>query len=88
MIKMKDPQLHQINITVLGFLTGPPPEDTHQVELPSQYSAKEEVTSSHLVPEEAIKVVEVSNSKEDFKAFDQPRSQESPGATFSHLPLT
>ena len=35
-IKAKDPQLHQINIAVLGFLIGPPPKGTHLVELPSQ----------------------------------------------------
>ena len=86
MIKVKDPRLHQINIVILGFLIGPPSKGTHQVELPSHRSAKEEVTSSHLVLEEAVKVVEVSDSEEDFKAFDQPQSQESPGATFNHFP--
>ena len=88
MIKTKDPWLHQINIAILGFLTGPPPKVTHQVKLPSQRSAEKEATSSHLaLEEEAVKVVEVSDSKEDFEAFDQPQSSESPGAAFSHLPL-
>ena len=85
-IKAKDPWLHQINITILGFLTGPPPEGTHQVELPTQRCAKEELTSSHLALEEVVKVVEVLDSKEDFEAFNQPWSPESPGATFNHLP--
>ena len=84
-IKAKDPRLYQINIAVLGFLTGPPPEGTHLIELPSQCSAKEEATSSHLVFEEATKVVEVSDSEEDFEIFDQPQSLEPSGATFSHL---
>ena len=43
-------------------------------------------TSSHLVLEEAIKVVEVSDSEEDFEAFNQPQSPDSPSATFSLLP--
>ena len=86
-IKVKDPWLYQINIAIMGFLTCPLPEGTHQIELPSQRSAEEEATSSQLVPKETIKVVEVLDSNEDFEAFDQPRSQESLGDTFSHLPL-
>ena len=70
MIKVKDPRLYQINIAVLGFLTSPSPEGTHPIELPSQCSAKEEATSSHLVFKEATKVMEVSDSEEDFKIFD------------------
>lgn len=34
-IKVKDPQLQQINIAVPRFLTSPPPKGTHQVELPT-----------------------------------------------------
>ena len=33
-IKAKDPRLHRLNVAVPGFLTGPPPKETHQVELP------------------------------------------------------
>lgn len=36
MRKVKEPQLHQINITVPGFLTGPLPTGTQPVELPTQ----------------------------------------------------
>jgi len=85
-IKAKDPQLHQINIAILGFLTSPPPEGTHQVELPSQRSAEEKATSSHLILEEVIGVVEVSDSEEVIEAFDQPQAPESSGATFNHFP--
>ena len=69
-IKVKDSRLHQINIVVLGFLIGPPSKGAHQIKLPFQLSAEEEVTSSHLVPKEAIKVVEVLDSEDDFEAFD------------------
>ena len=86
-ITVKDPRLHQINVAVLSFLTGPPPTGTQLVELPHQRSAKEEAISSHLVLEEAIKVVEVLDSEEDLEAFNQPQSPESPGSIFSHLPL-
>ena len=44
-IKAKDPRLHQINVAMLGFLTGPPPERSHQVELPNQRATEEEVIS-------------------------------------------
>ena len=73
MIKAKDPQLHQINIAIPGFLTGPPPEGTHQVELPSQHSAEEEATFSHLIPKEAVEVVEVSNFDEVLKLLASPK---------------
>ena len=46
---------------------------------------------SNLFPlgfEEAAKVVEVSNSEEDFKIFDQPQSPKPSSATFSQLPST
>nr|POE57240.1 hypothetical protein CFP56_01893 [Quercus suber] len=49
------------------------------------FSTKEEATSSHLVLKETTKVIEVLDSEEDFEAFDQPYSPESPGATFKHL---
>lgn len=69
-IKAKDPQLHQINIAVPSFLFGPPLKGTHLIELPSQRSAKEKATSSHLIPEEAAKVMELLDSEEDFQVFD------------------
>ena len=80
-------QLQQINITVPRFLTSPPPEGTHQVELPTQSVTKEEATSSHLaLEEETVRVIEVLDSEEDFEVFDQPLPIKSPGATFRHLP--
>lgn len=69
-----------------GFHTGPL-TGNQPVELPSQRSSEEEATSSHLVLEEAVKVMEVSYSGQDFEAFNQPQSPDSPDATFSHLPL-
>jgi len=71
---------------VPGFLIGLPPAGTQPIELPSQRSIEEVATFSHLVLEEAVKVVEVLDSEEDFEAFNQPQSPDSPGATFSHLP--
>ena len=41
-IKAKDPQLRQINIVVPRFLASPPPEGTHQVELPTQIPRKKQ----------------------------------------------
>lgn len=90
-IKAKDPQLHQINIAVPGFLNGPPPEGTHPVELPAQRASKEEAAPSSLAPEEeatkVIKVVDVGeDSYKDFGVFDQSFPTESSPTTFSHLP--
>ena len=45
-IKAKDLRLHQINIAVSIFLTGPALEGTRLVELPFQLTAEEEVTPS------------------------------------------
>ena len=45
-IKAKDLRLHQINIAVSIFLTGPALEGTQLVELPFQLTAEEEVTPS------------------------------------------
>ena len=57
--------------------------------MPTQCITKEEATSSHSAPEEEIvRVIEVLDSKEDFKVFDQPFLIKTPRATFSHLPST
>ena len=45
-IKAKDLRLHQINIAVSIFLTGPALEGTQLVELPFQLTTEEEVTPS------------------------------------------
>ena len=91
-IKVKDPQLHQINIAVPSFLNGPHLVSTHSVELPTQRASKEEVTSNPVLEEEATKVIEVVDSSEDFNedfgVFDQSFPTESLLATFSHLPFT
>ena len=86
MIKAKDPWLQQINIAIPGFLVSTPLESTQPVELPFQHIAEEEATSSLLVPEVIAKVVEVSDSEEDFEVFNQPLSPEPIDANFSHLP--
>lgn len=86
---MKDPRLHQINIAVPGILGDPSLTGTQQVKLPIQQSTREEATSLNPAPEEeATKVIEVVDSKEDFEVFDQPFPTESPLATFPHLPST
>ena len=87
-IKAKDPRLHQINVAMPGFLTGPPPEGTHQVELPNQRATEEEVISSDSTQEEeATSVFEVVDlEEEDFEIFDQPHPTESPSNTSRPLP--
>ena len=85
-IKAKDPQLQQVNIVVPGFLVSTLPEGTQLVELPFQLSAEEEAASSHLVLEETAKVVEVSDSEEEFEVFDQLQAPKPSDVDFSHLP--
>ena len=70
MIKAKDLSLHKINIIVPDFLVGPASEGTQLVELPSQHTAQEEATPSQPPPEETTKIVEVSDSEEDFEVFN------------------
>lgn len=63
---MKDPWLHQIDITVPGFLIGPTPAGTHLIELPDQRALEEEATFSNPAPEEEVtKLIEVIDSSED-----------------------
>ena len=87
MIKAKDLGLHQINIAVPSFLAGPAPKGVQQLELRFQRTSKEEATFSQPAPKETVRVVEVSNSKEDFEFFNQIQSPEPPVIDFSHLPL-
>lgn len=86
-IKVKDPQLKQINIAVPGFLNSPPPKSTHQVKLPTQCATKEEATSSNLAQkEEAVKEIEVVDFEEDFEIFNRPHLTKPLGTPFRHLP--
>ena len=55
------------------------------MELPFQRSAEEKATSSLLVLEEMAKVVEVSDSKEEFDIFDQLQTPKPSGIDFSDL---
>ena len=86
-IKAKDPRLQQINVAIPGFLGSPPPTGIHPIELPIQRAFGEEVTSSYPAPEEEVaKVIEVTDSKEDFMVFDRSSPIKSPNVSFSHLP--
>ena len=86
-IKAKDPRLKQINITVLGFLTGPPLEGTHQAVLLVQPIAEEGATSSGSArEEEMVKIIKVTDSEEEFEVFDQLDLTESPSTTSRFLP--
>ena len=88
-IKAKDPQLKQINIVVLGFLIGPLLEGTYQAMLPVQLVAEERATFSGLArEEELVKIIEVTDSEEDFEVFDQPDLTKSPGTTSRPLSST
>ena len=91
-INAKDPCLHRISVTVLGFLitsaipegtftTDPIPDDVPKVALPLQRTAKEEVNSSQPTLEGEEEFVEVSSSEDsedDFEIFNQPLSLEIP----------
>jgi len=74
---------------MLGFLTGPSPEGTRQVELPNQRAVvKEKVISLDSTrEEEADRVFEVVDlEEEDFEVFDRPGPTESPGTTSKPYP--
>ena len=88
-IKAKDPHLHQIRVVVPAFLiTDPIPEGIPKIELPSQHTTKEEATSSQPTTKEEEETVEVSDSEEDFKVFNQPLSLETSIGDLDHLPPT
>lgn len=77
-----------INIAVPSFLNlSPTLEGVQEVDLPLQYTA-EEATLSQLAikEEEEEEIVEVSDSKDDFEVFNQPRSLEVPTGDLSHIP--
>ena len=78
--------MQQINIAMPGPLVNPPPEGTQKIELPTQHVTGEEATSSHPALEEAtFRVIEVTDSEEDFEVLDQLPPAKSPHTSFSHL---
>ena len=89
MIKAKDPRIHLINIVVLSFLNpSPAPKGVQQVEPLPPYMAEDEATPSQpTIKEEEEEVVEVSDSKDEFKVFNKLQSPEAPTDDFSDLPL-
>ena len=71
MIKVRDPHLHQINITVPDFfILGPFPTGVQQVELLFQHIAEEEATPSQPMIKEEEQVVEVLDSEDKFEVFN------------------
>ena len=87
MIKARDQRLHQINITVSGFLvTGLIPKGVQQVELPFQHITEEVATPSQPIIKEEEQAVEVLDSEDEFEVFNQPQSLEPPTGDFSHFP--
>ena len=92
MIKAKDPRLQQIDVVVPSFLNpGPGLRSVLKVEPIFQYKVEDAATPSQpATTEEEEKeergVVEVSDSKDNFKVFNQPQSPEEFTGDFSHLP--
>ena len=87
-IKAKDPRLHQISIVVPGFLlTDPITKGIPKIALPPQRAVKEEATSSQLSTKEEEGIVEVFDSEDDFKVFNQPSSPETPSGDLDHCLL-
>ena len=83
-IKARDPRLQRINVAAPGFLTtGPILEGALSTNLIPEAIPKVEASSSHPIIKEKEKelekeeeLVEVSDSKDDFKVFDQLLSLE------------
>ena len=92
MIKAKDPRLQRIDVVVPSFLNpGPGLRGVLKVEPIFQYKVEDAATPSQpATTEEEEKeergVVEVSDSKDNFKVFNQPQSPEEFTGDFSHLP--
>ena len=76
--------MHQISVAASGFLTtGSIPEGVLQVTLPPQYTSGE-ATPSHLVIKEE-EIVNVSDSEDDYKVFNQPLSPKISIGDLGHL---
>ena len=88
MIKAKDPRLQQIDVAVPGFLNPSPGlRGVLKVEPIFQYKVEDAASPSQpATTKEEGGVVEVSNSKDNFKVFNQPQSPEEFTGDFSHLP--
>ena len=88
MIKSKDYHLHLINVAIPDFLNaGPALEGVQQIESSFHHAAEEEATPSQpTIKEEEEEIVEVLESKDDFKVFNQPQFLEVLASDFSHLP--
>ena len=85
MIKARYPHLHQISVVAPGFLTSTPiPKGIPRVALPFQCAAEEEATPSQPPTKEEEEVVEVSDSEDNFKIFNQPLSPEVSTSDLSH----
>ena len=80
-----------------GFLNlDPGPQGVLQVEPFLQYKDEDEATPSQPATKkeeeeeeeegEKVDVVEVPDSEDNFKVFNQPQSLEAPASDFSHLP--
>lgn len=68
--------MHQISVAAPSFLTtGPISEGILQVTLPPQYTSGE-ATPSHPIFKEEEEIVDVSDSKDDYKVFNQSLSPE------------
>lgn len=102
-IKAKDSRLHRINVVAPGFLvTRPVPEGTlatipilegiPSVAPPLQCVVEEATSSQPIVKEEEGKeedrrVVELTDSENEFAIFNQPLSSDSPISNLSHPSL-
>ena len=97
-IKARDSRLQRISVATPGFLitgsipngtlaTGPIPEGIPKVTQPAQHTVEEGISfHSALIKEKEEKVVEVSDSEDEFGIFDQILFQEASLVTSVLLP--
>lgn len=76
-IKSKDPWKVRIEVTIPGFLTGPPPKGTFKVELTVQQDAKiiwakKEIVPSDEEPEKPVQEPAFTDLEKDFEVFNRP----------------
>ena len=86
-IRARDPRLHRISVTVLGFLLPGPkvegaeittliPEGIPKARVLSQQRTVEATTLSRLADIEEGEMLEVADSEDEFKVFSQALSSE------------